>query len=100
MGPRPGRRGNRSDGAAMVIDGHASMGPRPGRRGNVLIYYPSHRRKKLLQWGRVPEDAETPPTIVVYHMWHALQWGRVPEDAETRASRVGRVRSARRFNGA
>ncbi len=38
-----------------------------------------------LQWGRVCEDAEINPIILLAHSMPMLQWGRVCEDAEMRS---------------
>ena len=58
------------------------MGPRPGRRGNLPTPDGPHRHR-LLQWGRVLEDAETASAGGYEPQRTKLQWGRVQEDAET-----------------
>ena len=52
-----------------------------------------------LQWGRVPEDAEMAAAMRCWQPMLMLQWGRVPEDAEI-GSLTSEPAAAVCFNGA
>ena len=59
------------------------------RTRKLPIVIPIGKPRRLLQWGRVVEDAETLPTYRVDTIHPELQWGRVVEDAETALVNVG-----------
>ena len=59
------------------------MGPRPEGRGNVAVAVLALVLLGVLQWGRIPMDAETERNKHVEGRTGKLQWGRIPTDAET-----------------
>ena len=82
MEPRPEGRGNHGGKLIPLSGTVASMEPRPEGRGNQLE---DQKREQMimLQWSRVPKDAETHDEPVYHDGRYMLQWSRVPKDAET-----------------
>src|SRR5712691_8549737 len=84
MGPRAEARGIRPLwSCAHESAQRASMGPRAEARG-ILISGLARRpfSAGLLQWGRAPRRAESPPQLAP-PSFLVLQWGRAPRRAES-----------------
>ncbi len=65
MGPRPSGRGDHPTGAASRVAGlAASMGPRPSGRGDGEHQGAPRGGRRVLQWGRDHQAAETSPGLL------------------------------------
>ena len=69
----------RPRGGCRIFNGAASLKTRKSGVSFGMISLPL-----MLQWGRVPEDAEMISSGRPMFIATWLQWGRVPEDAEIR----------------